>query len=154
MTYQRIDDRESGTGRRSGMSFGLTPPVPVSQFAAWITGSIPWDSVLATAAVSAVFPGGSKERVSRAGDAVRVGKPTDEDLEVINTWRAAHRPVLNTFQAILRNRTRRKKIIVAQRHKRRSTIFDKLNRLPGMRLARMDDVAGCRLIFQSIGDLI
>lgn len=99
------------------------------------------------------FPGGAKERVSRAGDAVRRGQPSEEDLEVINTWRAAHRPVLNTFQAILRNRTRGKKIIVAQRHKRRNTIFDKLDRLPGMRLARMDDVAGCRLIFQSIKEL-
>lgn len=99
------------------------------------------------------FPGGSKERVSRAGDAVRNGNPTDEDLEVINVWRAAHRPVLNTFQAILRNRTHGKNIIVAQRHKRRSTIFDKLMRLPGMRLARMDDVAGCRLIFQTAEEL-
>jgi ppGpp synthetase/RelA/SpoT-type nucleotidyltranferase len=99
------------------------------------------------------FPGGSKERVSRAGDAVRRDTATEEDLDVINIWRAAHRPVLNTFQAILRNRTRGKKIIVAQRHKRRSTIFDKLRRLPGMRLARMDDVAGCRLIFQSISAL-
>lgn len=95
------------------------------------------------------FPGGSKERVNRAGDAVRGGHPRDEDLDVINTWRAAHRAVLNTFQAILRNRTRGQKIAVAQRHKRRSTIFDKLHRLPGMRLARMDDVAGCRLIFDS-----
>lgn len=105
---------------------------------------------MATKADKPPFPGGSKERVSRAGDAVRRGDPTEEDLEVINTWRAAHRPVLNTFQAILRNRTKGRKIIVAQRHKRRSTIFDKLNRLPGMRLARMDDVAGCRLIFESI----
>lgn len=33
------------------------------------------------------------------------------------------------------------------------TIFDKLIRLPGMPLARMDDVAGCRLIFRSLKDL-
>ena len=99
------------------------------------------------------FPGGSKERVSKAGDAVRHGHATEEDLDVINTWRAAHRAVLNTFQAILRNRTRGLKIAVAQRHKRRSTIFDKLNRLPGMRLARMDDVAGCRLIFDTVDTL-
>ena len=31
------------------------------------------------------FPGGSKERVSRAGDAVRAGNPSEEDLDVINT---------------------------------------------------------------------
>ena len=99
------------------------------------------------------FPGGSKERVNRAGDNVRRGIATPEDMAVIDTWRAAHRPVLNTFQAILRMRTRSTKIVVAQRHKRKNTIFDKLSRLPGMKLARMDDVAGCRLIFPSVIDL-
>jgi putative GTP pyrophosphokinase len=106
-----------------------------------------------TPVAAANFPGGSKERVNRAGDAVRKGVATETDLDIINTWRAAHRSVLNTFQAILRNRTRGKDVIVAQRHKRRSTIFDKLNRFPGMRLARMDDVAGCRLIFETINEL-
>ncbi|WP_235810370.1 RelA/SpoT domain-containing protein [Pseudomonas syringae pv. coryli] len=42
---------------------------------------------------------------------------------------------------------------MAQRHKRKNTIFDKLLRLPKMELSRMDDVAGCRLIFRSIDDL-
>lgn len=103
--------------------------------------------------VSTTFPGGSKGRVNRAGDAVRTGKPTDEDLTVIEDWRAAHRAVLNTFQSILRNRTRGLGVSVAQRHKRRITIVDKLRRLPGMQLARMDDVAGCRLIFRDIRSL-
>ncbi|MDR0788260.1 MAG: RelA/SpoT domain-containing protein [Gemmatimonadota bacterium] len=101
----------------------------------------------------AIFPGGSKKRVTRAGDAVRSGTPSPDDLAVIEEWRAAHRPVLNTFQAILRGRLRGRNVIVAQRHKRKNTIFDKLTRLPGMQLARMDDVAGCRLIFRNIKDL-
>jgi putative GTP pyrophosphokinase len=132
---------------------GLTPPAPVSLLTKWEIGLIPWDDVLAAAADKPAFPDGSKERVSRAGDHVRTNTATAEDLDVINTWRAAHRPVLNTFQAILRNRTHGQNIIVAQRHKRRSTIFDKLARLPGMRLARMDDVAGCRLIFKTTEEL-
>src|SRR5690606_17443698 len=73
-----------------------------------------------------------------------------EDYEVIDEWRAAHRNVLNTFQAILRTRTRGTDITVAQRHKRKRTIFGKLHRYPEMQLARMDDVAGCRLIFPSV----
>lgn len=100
------------------------------------------------------FPGGSKGRVNRAGENVRNGLQTVEDLNVIEEWRAAHRAVLNNFQAILRNRTRDKGISVAQRHKRKRTIFDKLNRFPNMQLARMDDIAGCRLIFQDIQTLI
>ena len=102
---------------------------------------------------AASFPGGSKSRVTRAGERIRQGNATVEDLLIVEEWRAAHRAVLNTFQAILRNRTKGTKISVAQRHKRKATIFDKLNRLPGMQLARMDDVAGCRLIFRSIKEL-
>lgn len=100
------------------------------------------------------FPGGSKSRVNRAGENVRAGTQTAEDLHVIEQWRAAHRAVLNTFQAILRTRTRGTGISVAQRHKRKRTIFDKLNRLPGMQLSRMDDIAGCRLIFKDIKTLL
>jgi ppGpp synthetase/RelA/SpoT-type nucleotidyltranferase len=103
--------------------------------------------------IQSSFPGGSKSRVNRAGNNVRDDNATAEDLRVIDEWRAAHRGVLNTFQAILRNRTRGSGITVAQRHKRKRTIFDKLQRLPGMQLARMDDVAGCRLIFKSLSDL-
>ena len=99
------------------------------------------------------FPGGSKSRVNRAGNNLRNGHATSEDLRVIDEWRAIHRAVLNTFQSILRTRTRGTDVVVAQRHKRRSTIFGKLNRFPEMQLARMDDVAGCRLIFSSTKEL-
>ncbi len=103
--------------------------------------------------VAHTFPGGSKSRVNRAGDRVRLGQATAEDLHVIDEWRAAHRAVLNTFKANLIHRARSKGVIFAQRHKRKRTIFDKLDRLPGMSLSRMDDVAGCRLIFKSLSDL-
>lgn len=99
------------------------------------------------------FPGGSRSAVNRAGNAIREAVAGNDDYRVIEDWRAAHRAVLNTFQAILRNRTRNSNITVAQRHKRRSTIFDKLLRFPEMQLARMDDVAGCRLIFKDIETL-
>lgn len=99
------------------------------------------------------FPGGSKSRVNLAGQRVREEKATEEDGRIIDEWRSAHRNVLNTFQAILRTRTRNTGITVAQRHKRKKTIVDKLHRYPGMKLARMDDVAGCRLIFQDIEQL-
>jgi hypothetical protein len=67
------------------------------------------------------FPGGSKSRVNQAGQNVRMGTATLDDLHVIDQWRAAHRNVLNTFQAILRQRTRGTGITVAQRHKRKRT---------------------------------
>jgi putative GTP pyrophosphokinase len=100
-----------------------------------------------------VYPWVSKTRVTQAGDAVRRHRPTADDLATIDAWREAHRHVLNTFQAILRTRTRQTKVIVAQRHKRKQTIFGKLQRFPTMSLSRMDDVAGCRLIFEDIDSL-
>jgi putative GTP pyrophosphokinase len=99
------------------------------------------------------YPGGSRKRVSRAGDAVRDGNASADDLRVFNLWRGAHAYVINSFQAMLRGRTRGLDIAVAQRHKRRTTIFRKLRRFPEMRLHRMDDVAGCRLIFPDIDAL-
>jgi putative GTP pyrophosphokinase len=96
------------------------------------------------------YPGGSRERVGRAGDAVRDETATAEDLRAIYLWRGAHAYVINSFQAMLRGRTKDQDIAVVQRHKRRTTIFGKLRRFPKMRLHRMDDVAGCRLIFPDI----
>jgi putative GTP pyrophosphokinase len=53
------------------------------------------------------FPGGSKSRVNQAGENIRKGIPTSEDLRVIDEWRAAHRQVLNIFLKILLKRTGR-----------------------------------------------
>jgi putative GTP pyrophosphokinase len=96
----------------------------------------------------------SKGAVNRAGEALRSGKLTDGHAIVLESWRIAHKDVINTFQALLRNRARGVvDVVVAQRLKRRHTIIDKLSRFPRMELARMDDVAGCRLIFPDIKGL-
>ena len=88
-------------------------------------------------------PWGSKMLVNRAGDAVRQQRQlSPEEVQALDSWRRAHKYVLNTFQAILRNRTKATEIVVAQRLKRRSTIVDKMFREPKMQLARMDDMAG------------
>lgn len=98
----------------------------------------------------AKFPGGSKKRVSAAGERLRSKQNDSEDVLVIEQWRAAHSSVLNNFATILRARTKALSVSRAQRLKRLKTIIDKLDRFPKMQLARMDDVAGCRLIFDSI----
>lgn len=100
-----------------------------------------------------IYPAYSKKRVSRAGNAVRQGTEQQEDIDAIENWRASHNYVLNTFQATLRRHARGKDITVAQRLKRRLTVYDKLKRQPDMKLARMHDIAGCRLIFDNISAL-
>lgn len=100
-----------------------------------------------------IKPRYSKREVARAGEQVRDGVGDARDIAIIENWRASHNHVLNSWQATLRNRCKGKDIVFAQRLKRRSTIFDKLLRQPTMRLSRMQDIAGCRLIFRSIEEL-
>lgn len=102
---------------------------------------------------SDLHPWGSKGDINRAGDAIREGELNAVGTTHVDAWRAAHRYILNTFQSILRNKARGKHIDIAQRLKRRITIIDKLLREPKMLLSRMDDVAGCRLIFSSLDEL-
>lgn len=100
------------------------------------------------------YPRHSKGRVDRAG--VRIGSKQEElsDLVVLENWRAAHANILNTFKTILYNRIREfEGAQIAQRLKRRPTILDKITREPDMRLSRMHDIAGCRVIFKSLDDL-
>jgi putative GTP pyrophosphokinase len=95
---------------------------------------------------------GSKGAINRAGDVLRSDSLElgDGQAMALESWRMAHRDVINSFQSLLRARAKNLDVQVAQRLKRRSTIIDKLSRHDGMQLARMDDVAGCRLIFSSI----
>lgn len=96
------------------------------------------------------YPGGSKTRVNKAGENLKNNCGTEEDKNVFDEWRSSHRFVLNTFQAMIRGKIKGSNISFAQRHKRKKTIIDKLSRLRGMQLSRMDDIAGCRLIFNDI----
>ncbi len=101
-----------------------------------------------------IFPEHSRNRVQSAGDRIRRGTATHEDMAVLENWRASHAHVINTFQANLRRRTRGTGILVGQRLKRRVTIVDKLSRQAGMNLARMHDIAGCRVIFSNTKELL
>jgi len=104
--------------------------------------------------VSWVSPKFSKNRVNRAGKAIGAGEASAEDIEVMENWRASHAYVLNTFQATLRKRSKGSTAAVGTRLKRRATIENKVRRFPDMQLARMHDIAGCRIIFDTIEELL
>ena len=97
----------------------------------------------------------TKGRVDRAGESIKNGIYSPEDLFVMENWRSSHLYIMNTFQANLRRRRKNfpRQLTIAQRLKRKPTIVDKLIREPGMALSRMHDIAGCRLIFQNENDL-
>lgn len=101
-----------------------------------------------------VAPRYSKSRVNKAGKAFAENSPQIEDYTVLENWRTAHAYLLNTFQATLRYHARSFDAVVAQRLKRRPTIIGKLSRFPNMQVARMHDIAGCRVIFDNVPDLL
>jgi len=101
-----------------------------------------------------IAPLHSRSIVTRSGNAIRDGVATDDDRAVLENWRASHVHVINTFQANLRRRTKNTNFLVGQRLKRRVTIEDKLRRHNGMNLARMHDIAGCRVIFPDIKSML
>lgn len=95
----------------------------------------------------------SRGQIARSGRAIRNGSATMLDHYVVENHRTSHSHILNAFQASLRNRARDKDVTVAQRLKRRATIYDKLTRRPNFSLTEMQDIAGCRLIFKNVDDL-
>lgn len=101
-----------------------------------------------------ISPESSKSAVNRAGTRLANGQANDCDLAVIENWRAAHNYILNTFQSTLRTKAKNAEVRTpVQRIKRLSTIQNKLMRFPTMQLARMHDIVGCRVIFETISEL-
>lgn len=101
----------------------------------------------------------SKKAVRRAGEILRdPTAPHDEiwkALITLSEWRRLHTYPINTFQAYLRGKTKREypTAIVAQRLKRFSSILNKLVRYPDMKMDRMQDIGGIRVILNSISDV-
>src|SRR5947207_7159086 len=95
-----------------------------------------------------VSPQYSKAKVDRAGETLN--NPTastelvENALQITNNWRSSHGFLLNRINIALRlkNATVRTQpdAVVAQRIKRLSSIRQKLERLPAMKLSRMRDV--------------
>lgn len=103
----------------------------------------------------------SKTRIERAGDALREHQAGGsslshdrlvEELTVVEAFRTAHAVPLTRVAANLRYyvaEASNGEFVVGQRLKRMATIRDKLDREPGMSLARMHDVGGCRAVLPS-----
>ena len=99
----------------------------------------------------------TKSSVRKAGDKLK--DPTldhAEPLEILSQWRALHSYPINTFQATLRRKVETlgfKKAIIAQRLKRLPSIISKLQRINGMKLDRMQDIGGVRIVLSSTKDV-
>jgi putative GTP pyrophosphokinase len=104
----------------------------------------------------------SKTVVDKAGALLRrsLTEQVDQDelayaLEVLSNWRASHSYIINTFQATLRDKTKKLDVnsLIAQRLKRMPSILNKLRLRQTMRLSTMQDIAGIRVVVDSIADV-
>jgi putative GTP pyrophosphokinase len=71
---------------------------------------------------------------------------------IIDDWRAAHRRPLTHMNVHLRNLAKevRRNPVIAQRLKRTPSIRHKLERLSTMRLSKMQDIGGCRIVLSNM----
>ena len=101
----------------------------------------------------------SKSQVDKAG--AKLVNPaawsdeseTEDTLEIVNNFRAAHNMPLLIFRIDLTERARKIDLTstVAQRLKRMPSIEAKLRRLSSMRLTQMEDIGGCRAVVRTAG---
>lgn len=97
--------------------------------------------------------------VRRASKVVGKGTGTPEEIEaaraILSNYRLAHAFPLNAVTVTVKSRALdvNPNAIVAQRHKRLPTILDKLKRHPSMSVTTMQDLGGCRVVFESIREV-
>ncbi len=100
----------------------------------------------------------TKKQINDAGKKIiEENIPVEEKkkyLEVVDNWRACHAFPTNTFAIRLKRKTSDiKNAVVVQRLKRLDTIVYKLRRFPDMKLYRMQDLGGCRVIVRTVEDV-
>lgn len=104
----------------------------------------------------------SKQEVRRAGDYLSSLEDIPEDrtkmhdaFDVIIDWRASHAYPMNSMLSGFRRSALSidNNALVVQRLKRGSSIISKLHRQKNMRLDRMEDIGGCRIIVSDLSSV-
>jgi hypothetical protein len=105
----------------------------------------------------------SKSRVDKAGERLREwlkagdfhGAVPDDELTVLDQWRALHGPPMQATNMFIRGALRSlgiERCQVKQRHKRQPQILSKLGR-QHVRLSQIEDIAGCRVIVPTLAEI-
>lgn len=101
----------------------------------------------------------SKNNVNRVGEILRgktkVEKNSQEEIDAFNTfnnWRASHAYPLHIIMKNIKKIALgiSKNAICVQRLKRIKAILIKLERFPDMKLSRIEDVGGCRIVMPNV----
>lgn len=100
----------------------------------------------------------SNSKIDAVGEIIRKNKGDNDFLQAVdmlNAWRENYGIILDKYygKCIRLSRKFSQNTIVAQRLKRFPTIVDKLNRFEDMKLSRMHDIAGVRIIVKNMDEL-
>jgi len=88
----------------------------------------------------------SKRTVDKMGEVLRVEPQNEEALEVLDTWRTMHAGPLQKAVTVIVGCYGESTATLSSRLKRSVSMIEKLKRQPEMKLSRMQDIAGVRLV--------
>lgn len=94
----------------------------------------------------------SKNELDRIGDRIYEGTYTKKDLSILSDYRAEHSKILKSFNDTLKGKLKAM-YSYSQRLKRLPSIISKIKRFKDMRLSRMQDLAGIRVILNNLKDV-
>lgn len=96
----------------------------------------------------------SRTQVDKAGERLKNDEITQDTMETLSAWRSVHAYPVNAFQSLIRQKIRNasmeKDSVIAQRLKRLPSIVAKLKRFKEMKLSRMQDIGGIRVIVSDV----
>lgn len=98
----------------------------------------------------------SRSSVRKAGQNIKNNKATKEDYDIISLWRSKHIYIMAAMVSAIKRKLNKNKsngVIVARRLKRLNSIEVKLKRFHDMKLDRMQDIAGVRVIFKELAQV-
>ena len=90
----------------------------------------------------------SKTQVDQLGDRLRKGNISDDDLRLLDAYRESFAAAYEEVVTTIRTATGLEQLEPAGRWKTNISIIAKLVRESTMRLSRMQDIAGCRVVVE------
>ena len=107
--------------------------------------------------MSYVKPQYSKRKVAKAGESLTVNfesvckEEYVTSLRILDNWRSSHTFIIHSMKGYFRSKAVEVdgNALFGQRLKRLPSILSKLEREEGMRLDRMEDIAGCRIVVKN-----
>lgn len=97
----------------------------------------------------------SKKQLKKIGERIRNSTATEEDFKIVSAFRNSHSPLIRSLRDSLKSFKKSLKLkddsmIISRRIKRMPSIIRKLQRFEDMRLDRIQDLGGVRIILSDI----